>query len=509
MEQRAKNVFLTYANEAFIEPGEAFRKSALNVGFDEAILYTRDRLEETEFYRSNMSILDEPRGNGFWLWKPYIIYETLQTLGPDDVLVYNDAGRSEQYDFFDALPSNLIALTRALPEGILAGFSLNWPYQARFTKRDCLILMEADQRENDFVLQLGASWSLWRKTPEAIAFLEAWLHFGTMRACITDDENTLGQPNHEHFQEHRHDQAIFSILVHQRRVPFFDMHSKFGVEQAREDKRRYGGNAAYPKRVFNAERILQHHLTSMDAPADGTATDLVERLSRFIHYVDKTQEPPQVKTDGTLPRAVRKAQASKLIESGEHHRLEWYHIRSFFGAKQLADWKANMDDKRDEYQDFIRARFTEYFLSRLGEIKPRVIVAIPLEDFIRDHVDLSTYPGDVDDITRPPAAQLQREAFNASVRSDPDALEWKTLWRSVSHDERVLLRSYVKKFKSADWQERFRAALLDHIRKTGSEVIDCEPTFAEIWAEHEREQALNDAQDGEADAVPERRAAHG
>jgi hypothetical protein len=49
-------------------------------------------LAKTDFYRQRRPILDLPRGNGYWIWKPFIIQQELNQLAGDDILIYCDAG---------------------------------------------------------------------------------------------------------------------------------------------------------------------------------------------------------------------------------------------------------------------------------------------------------------------------------------------------------------------------------------------------------------------------------
>ena len=48
-----------------------------NANVDEVISWTRTQLLNSDFYLQNKRILDQPRGAGFWSWKPYIILQTL------------------------------------------------------------------------------------------------------------------------------------------------------------------------------------------------------------------------------------------------------------------------------------------------------------------------------------------------------------------------------------------------------------------------------------------------
>lgn len=64
--------------------------SAKNKGIDRIIAY--DPLDGSHpFYQQHRHILERPTGAGFWLWKPYIIAETLKHLGPDEIVFYLDS----------------------------------------------------------------------------------------------------------------------------------------------------------------------------------------------------------------------------------------------------------------------------------------------------------------------------------------------------------------------------------------------------------------------------------
>ena len=46
---------------------------------------------EPEFIINNQKCLNKTRGGGYWLWKPYIINETLNKIKDGDLLFYLDA----------------------------------------------------------------------------------------------------------------------------------------------------------------------------------------------------------------------------------------------------------------------------------------------------------------------------------------------------------------------------------------------------------------------------------
>jgi hypothetical protein len=164
--------------------------------------------------------LDSPRGAGFWLWKPYIILETLKLLG-NDCLLYCDAGRSSYYRFH-SYPRRLERRIHETPQGFVLGPAI--PHLGnieQWTKRDCLVLMKAD---TPAILKqpLILTWSLWRRREKSDAFLRTWLAACLDRRCLTDDTNVCGLPNYNEFKDHRHDQSIVSILAYKLGAPFLD-----------------------------------------------------------------------------------------------------------------------------------------------------------------------------------------------------------------------------------------------------------------------------------------------
>lgn len=250
-----KTVFITYATNEFKSNALALVESAFNVGFDKCRLFTPNDIRETAFFEANRTILSNMRGGGYWLWKPYILLQSLKMASEKDVIFYSDAGRTSYY-YFSIYPSQLIAATRRSPKGYLLGPAapqlgpLEW-----WTKRDCLVLMDADV---EFILAkpLLMTWSLWTKSREAIQFLEEWLDYCRDPRCLTDIDNQCGLEDHQGFRSHRHDQSIFSILAHKKNAPHLDFSDTL-VHRVLKLRANSGISHNFYKRPENAERLLR------------------------------------------------------------------------------------------------------------------------------------------------------------------------------------------------------------------------------------------------------------
>ena len=87
-----KVYLISYADGKFVKNQNRLNKSAKKYGINNIISYGKLDLKRTKFYNKYKDILDEPRGAGFWLWKPFFIYKTLNKLREGDILIYSDAG---------------------------------------------------------------------------------------------------------------------------------------------------------------------------------------------------------------------------------------------------------------------------------------------------------------------------------------------------------------------------------------------------------------------------------
>lgn len=85
-----KKKFIAYGSNAFLQSSKRIIEEAKSLGvFNEIQRYTFADLPLA--LRSSPLFLDEKKG-GYWIWKAYIIYDSLQKLNDGDILVYADSG---------------------------------------------------------------------------------------------------------------------------------------------------------------------------------------------------------------------------------------------------------------------------------------------------------------------------------------------------------------------------------------------------------------------------------
>jgi len=177
-------------------------------GFNNVIPYRKEWLDKTQFYQENREILDQPRGCGYWLWKPYIILETMKNLEYNDCVFYTDAG--------DEIIDNVYSIIYDYMlnhDYILSNFLENDRFSNKvYTKRDCFILMNCDEAKYHNIRMVEAGTIVFKKTEFIINLLNEWINYGRNKYIITDTPNTLGD-NLPGFFDHRHDQSILANLT--------------------------------------------------------------------------------------------------------------------------------------------------------------------------------------------------------------------------------------------------------------------------------------------------------
>lgn len=275
---RPRTILLTYADGPYRDGQARLCASARAVGFSEARAASRADLTKSGFEAAHRDILAQPRGGGYWLWKPYLIRQALDSLGPGDVLLYCDSGRDDFY-CFDRFPAQLVHLARTIQQGFVIGPVIHQHGAgAYWTKRDAFLLLDADRPEIVNGPQLQATWSLWRCTPEALRFADLWLAACCDPRIVTDMPNTLGRPNYPGFHEHRHDQSALTLLAYREDVTVLE----FASTRIFRVLRRYAGTEMshrFLKAPRNAERLLRGE-RAYPAYAEEALARLTERLRR-------------------------------------------------------------------------------------------------------------------------------------------------------------------------------------------------------------------------------------
>lgn len=166
---------------------------------------------DDEFKNSHASFVrDNPRGYGYWIWKPYVVRAAMRAAREGEVVVYADAGCTIGSR---ARLRELVATTFAETDGLVT-FLVPMRYdprEGRWTKREVLRVFGTDDdpatRESR---QIMATAFLIKNTARNRAFVDEWYQLCSRYGLVDD---TLSEEQHPEFSEHRHDQSLFSMLI--------------------------------------------------------------------------------------------------------------------------------------------------------------------------------------------------------------------------------------------------------------------------------------------------------
>ena len=207
-------IYAIFYTDAKYRPREEYLFSRLfKMGFDDVWCYEREWLETTSFYSENKSILDAPRGGGYWLWKPYIILDRMKFLRQGDVVFYMDAG-----DDVTDLTARLIRDHMVDHDYMISGLSTR-PINRKYIKKDCFVLMEADTEEYYNTPQNEAGAIAFKKTKFTEHLIREWLFYCQNENILTDIPNVFGE-NDKEFIRHMEDQAVLSILTTRHKMDY-------------------------------------------------------------------------------------------------------------------------------------------------------------------------------------------------------------------------------------------------------------------------------------------------
>jgi hypothetical protein len=291
-----KVVLTNLSNKLYEASRFQLNDSARKHGISEINSYDFEDLKSTSFYKNNQQILSQPRGIGYWCWKPYIILETMKSLSDGDIVIYSDCGIE--------VIENLDPLIRICSEKQPVLLFANGNFEnATWAKRDCFVLMNCDTKKYSQGLQVDAAFALFRKSEIAIQFLEEWQKYCLDERVVGDLPNTCGKKNYWGFQQHRWDQSVLSLLaikygIELHRVPTqFGNHYKspeyrvpneFNCVNQNQSKQ---VNFYSSKSFFNSPylQLLNHHRTKKNADVSGKEKkSIVEKI--FISGKRRTKK---------------------------------------------------------------------------------------------------------------------------------------------------------------------------------------------------------------------------
>lgn len=167
--------------------------------FDEVIEYGPDDVDP-EYRKRFENIFSYQRGDGLWLWKPYLMKKTLERVKEGDYVYYCDAGSffiRNKRSFMDDVTRDDIYVTET-------------PFiEKQWTKPSMFRALNADTDEIKESNQIQSGFVCVRNCARTREFIDQWLALGEREeivAPLKDDED------HGECISHREDQSTLSVL---------------------------------------------------------------------------------------------------------------------------------------------------------------------------------------------------------------------------------------------------------------------------------------------------------
>jgi hypothetical protein len=219
------NYLLTFADTNLSRSSNRFKRQALEMNFYEKIFcYDETNLDIEFINKFGSKLIQGSRGFGYWSWKPQIILQVLQQLKDGEILQYTDVGchlnyfgreRLLEYFNYTVISETGIVAFKASPPV----YPLKYDGRKLFNQRDFMYVKGdlidhfnfRDHSEflNDYCI--GATVIFIKKSIDSMNIIKEWLNVIYNDFTLIDNTPSKSK-NLEGFIEHRHDQAIFSLL---------------------------------------------------------------------------------------------------------------------------------------------------------------------------------------------------------------------------------------------------------------------------------------------------------
>lgn len=204
--------FITFGSHAnYIEAGNRLLDQAEKANiFTETKLYTGDDLKNDNiFWEQHREFIENNiRGYGYWIWKPYLIKKTMETMNNGDVLLFLDCGCEIDYTNKGIFREFVDVVKHVKIIGTFMGNEREWNKMDLIEKLD----MNNDKYldgSNKHQRQSGAI--LFLVCERVRKMVNEWYDLCCDYHNIDDTPSVI--QNLDCFREHRHDQSVFSLLT--------------------------------------------------------------------------------------------------------------------------------------------------------------------------------------------------------------------------------------------------------------------------------------------------------
>ncbi len=209
--------------------------------FDDIETYTEKELPKygKKRIKEILKKTNKRRGYGYWAWKPIIINQSLSKMQENDILIYSDAGNHLNKNGRDKL---LNYINEAIKNDIWVIKLGDENADYRWTKNDLIDFFKQKYIKKEQLLsfeeklysgQFEAGTIILKKNNYTMSIIKQWESIMTIENCHFFDDSPSITPNNSEFNENRHDQSVFSLLLKGNHCSYTDLnHFEATSEQA-------------------------------------------------------------------------------------------------------------------------------------------------------------------------------------------------------------------------------------------------------------------------------------
>ena len=200
--------FITFADSRYIKTLRRIEEEARRSEFFLGVYcFTEKNLDSLFIKKHGNFIENNKRGFGYFIWKPQVILQIMSIIPENSFLLYADAGCSIKKEGLNRF-RNYIDIAN---QNNVLSFFMRGMKECQWTKMDVLKRLNFISEEEVNSDQHIGTAHLWKKTNFSKEFLKHYLEICEYYPNIDDSPSVSS--NHPEFNEHRHDQSVFSILI--------------------------------------------------------------------------------------------------------------------------------------------------------------------------------------------------------------------------------------------------------------------------------------------------------
>lgn len=212
-----KRICIAYANAKMAYSLKHLVKNVKDLSlFDVVIPYTPIQLPQ---YIKDAELMKYSTGGGYWLWKPYIIWETLQKMEEGDIVCYIDAGctlrKTIEWQIYFELMKDYDTLLFKYPDEVTEWkmYGSSSTKIKHWTKKTALVFLDniigsQTWREQNKIWG-GFMFVKGRSNP----IIKEWLNIMLLHPEIVTNP-TSEEEQYVFYAQHRHDQPLLTALAY-------------------------------------------------------------------------------------------------------------------------------------------------------------------------------------------------------------------------------------------------------------------------------------------------------